>query len=55
MIGDSPEADIGAAVAAGIDSVWLRLGRSWSLQGYKPTAEADTFAEAVAIVLTQAS
>lgn len=51
MIGDNPAADIGAAVAAGIDSVWLPYGRDWSISEYRPTAEADTFADAVALVL----
>lgn len=51
VIGDNADADIGAANAAGIDSVWMRLGRCWDLPGYRPTAEADSFAEAVGIAL----
>ena len=51
MIGDNPHADIGAAHAAGIDSVWLRYGREWDIPEYRPTAKADSFAEAVDIVL----
>jgi putative hydrolase of the HAD superfamily len=51
MIGDSPDADIGAAAAAGVRSVWLRHGRTWPRDDLVPTAEADTFAEAVDIAL----
>lgn len=51
MIGDNAHADIGAAVAAEIRSVWLRRGRQWPRSDYAPTAEADTFACAVDIVL----
>ena len=51
LIGDSPEADIGGAQAAGIPSVWLRRGRSWSLPGFTPTLEADSFPEAVELML----
>jgi putative hydrolase of the HAD superfamily len=51
MVGDSPEADIGAAQAAGIPSVWLRRGRRWPLSTFRPTLEADTFPAAVDLVL----
>jgi putative hydrolase of the HAD superfamily len=51
MIGDNPDADVGAAVAAGIRSVWLRHGRSWPRDDFAPTAVADTFGEAVDIAL----
>jgi putative hydrolase of the HAD superfamily len=51
MIGDDPEADIGAAQAAGIRSVWLRRGRTWALPELTPTFEAATFGEAVDLVL----
>ncbi|HEY5274581.1 MAG TPA: HAD family hydrolase [Acidimicrobiales bacterium] len=51
MIGDSADNDIGAATAAGVSSVWLRLGRVWPRTDFRPNAEADTFAEAVAHAL----
>lgn len=51
MIGDSPEADIGAAQAAGIPSVWLRRGRTWPMSGFAPTLQADSFPEAVDLIL----
>ena len=51
MIGDNPDTDIGAANDAGIKSVWLRIGRSWPREDFAPTYEADTFPEAVDLVL----
>jgi putative hydrolase of the HAD superfamily len=51
MIGDSAENDIGAATAAGVSSVWLRRGGAWPRTDFLPNAEADTFAEAVTLVL----
>jgi len=54
MIGDNADTDIGAAVAAGIDSVWLRQGRAWPREDFAPTLEADSFPEAVAMVLQRA-
>ena len=51
MVGDSAEADIGAANAAGIDSIWLSLGRAWHLTDYRPSAVATNFSEAVDLIL----
>jgi putative hydrolase of the HAD superfamily len=51
MVGDHPSNDIGGAVAAGLSSVWLRRGRSWPYHDYFPTAEADSFSQAVEQVL----
>ncbi|MDQ4090800.1 MAG: HAD family hydrolase [Actinomycetota bacterium] len=50
LIGDAPDADIGAAVAAGVPSIWLRHGRLWPRDDYSPTFEADSFPEAVAML-----
>lgn len=50
MVGDSPEADVGVAQAAGIDSVWLHLGRPWPPKEFSPTAVAGSFTEAVELV-----
>lgn len=47
LIGDSPFADVGAAHAAGLSSVWLTRGRSWPRHDYRPSHEATSFAEAV--------
>ncbi|MEX2100637.1 MAG: HAD family hydrolase [Acidimicrobiia bacterium] len=51
MIGDNPDTDIGAANDAGIRSVWLRIGRVWPRDDFAPTHEADSFPEAVDLVL----
>lgn len=51
MIGDDAHADVGAAQAAGIRCVWLRRGRDWPEDLVPPTAQADSFAEAVDLVL----
>jgi len=48
LVGDAPAADIGAAHAAGLPSVWLNRGRTWPRNDYKPTFQAATFGEAVA-------
>ena len=46
MVGDDAEADIGGAVACGVQSIWLRRGRSWTSQGFRPTLQADSIGEA---------
>ena len=53
VIGDTPAADIAAAHAAGLPSVWIRRGRTWSEPAYAPTREADSFPQAVELVLTE--
>lgn len=47
MIGDSAEADIAGAVAAGVSSAWIRRDRSWSRSHFAPTFTADTVADAI--------
>jgi phosphoglycolate phosphatase-like HAD superfamily hydrolase len=54
MIGDS-DADIEAAHAAGVDSVWLHHGRSWTVDDHAPTVVADAFVDGVAAFLRAAS
>jgi putative hydrolase of the HAD superfamily len=51
VIGDSPEADIGGADAAGLDSVWLHRGRTWLQSRYAPTAAADGVIAAIAEIM----
>ncbi len=51
LVGDAPFADIGAAHAAGLPSVWIRRGRTWPRLDYMPTFEAETFPQAVERVL----
>jgi putative hydrolase of the HAD superfamily len=50
MIGDSAEADIAGAQAAGISSTWLHRQRTWSRAGFRPTRIADTCAAAITSV-----
>jgi putative hydrolase of the HAD superfamily len=50
MVGDYGPADIAGASALGLRSVWLRRGREWPFHAYRPTHEADTFAEAAELV-----
>ncbi|MEX1005462.1 MAG: HAD-IA family hydrolase [Acidimicrobiia bacterium] len=49
LVGDNPVSDIGAAAAAGIPSVWLRLGRRWEIEKFRPTAQADDVVTAIGI------
>lgn len=51
VIGDSGTADIGGAERLGLDSVWIRRGRSWSEKTFTPTLEADSCADAIALAL----
>lgn len=51
MIGDTADADITGAVNAGIDSIWLSLGRQWDITAFHPTRTATTFPEAVHALL----
>ncbi|MCW3844560.1 HAD-IA family hydrolase [Micromonospora yasonensis] len=51
VVGDSPEADIGGASAAGLPSVWLHRGRRWSDTRFAPTRTVDGLIAAVATVL----
>jgi putative hydrolase of the HAD superfamily len=55
MVGDSPEADIGGAAAAGVRSVWLRRGRAWLESRYTPTLTADGVIAALAEVMAAPS
>lgn len=55
MVGDSPEADIGGATAAGLPSVWLHRGRSWVEPRFAPTRTAGGCIAAVAAVLDGAN
>jgi putative hydrolase of the HAD superfamily len=50
LIGDSPEADIAAAVEMGIPGIWLRRGRAWSETRWRPHAVADSVEEALSLL-----
>jgi putative hydrolase of the HAD superfamily len=51
MVGDSAQADIGGARSAGLPGVWLHRGRPWPLSAFEPDHVADSFPDAVDIVL----
>ena len=51
MIGDSPNSDIGGAMALGIRSVWLHRGRRWTEPRFSPTVTADSPISALAAIL----
>jgi FMN phosphatase YigB (HAD superfamily) len=51
MVGDSAEADIAGAHAAGLRSVWLARGRRWPQGSPPPSYRADSILEAIALVL----
>jgi putative hydrolase of the HAD superfamily len=51
MIGDSALADIEGARGVGLPGVWLHRGRPWPLTAFEPGHVADSFPDAVDIVL----
>jgi putative hydrolase of the HAD superfamily len=51
MIGDSAEADIEGARSVGLPGVWLHRGRRWPLTAFEPGHVADSFPDAVDVVL----
>lgn len=51
MIGDSPTADIGGGVSAGLRTAWLRRGRRWPEARYAPTVTVGSAIEALYAVL----
>jgi putative hydrolase of the HAD superfamily len=53
VIGDSPHADIGGAVALGLRSVWVPNHESWPLDDYRPTDTAADVASAIHRVVGQ--
>jgi putative hydrolase of the HAD superfamily len=55
MVGDSAEADIAGAYAAGANTAWLHRGRPWSLSGVSPTIVADTFVGAVVAIISHSA
>jgi putative hydrolase of the HAD superfamily len=50
LVGDSPEADIAAAVEMGIPGIWLRRGRAWTETRWRPHAIAESIEEALSLV-----
>ena len=51
MIGDSAQADIEGARGVGLPAVWLHRGRPWPLTAFEPGHVADSFPDAVDLVL----
>ncbi|MEV0647067.1 HAD family hydrolase [Phytomonospora sp. NPDC050363] len=47
VIGDRDDADIAGAHRLGLSSVWLHLGRQWTIGEFRPTLTAATVGEAV--------
>lgn len=54
MVGDSAEADIVGGAAAGLETCWLRRGRSYPIELVRPTLVANSFIEAVDAILAAA-
>ncbi|HEX4214328.1 MAG TPA: HAD family hydrolase [Candidatus Dormibacteraeota bacterium] len=55
MLGDQPVTDIAGAIAAKIDSVWVRPDPTWPDHGFSPTLIADSTPQAIDMVLDRAS
>ena len=36
FVGDNPESDIGGARSAGMMTAWIRHGRTWNIESYRP-------------------
>lgn len=51
MLGDQPLTDIAGAIAAGIDSIWVRPDPAWPDGGFRPTLIASSTPEAIGMVL----
>lgn len=42
MMGDNPEVDIRGGSDVGLNTVWVRRGRTWSLAEFRPSHEVDS-------------
>lgn len=51
VVGDDPDTDMVGARNVNAHSVWIRNGRGWPRSDFRPTAEADSIAEAVRHIL----
>jgi FMN phosphatase YigB (HAD superfamily) len=51
MIGDAPGPDIGGGRGAGLKTIWIHRGRTWSIDDYRPDEQAASIKEAVEILL----
>lgn len=55
VVGDNAAADIAGAKTCSLRSVWISRGRRWQLRVYEPDAVAPTVADAVALIIRDAS
>ncbi len=51
MVGDSPQADIVGGADAGLKTIWMARGRSWTLDGLTPDHIVDSIPQAVEVIL----
>ncbi len=51
MVGDSAEADIGGGANAGLTTIWMSRGRTWTTEGLRPDHVVDTIPQAVDVIL----
>lgn len=51
MVGDSPEADVRGGYELGLNTIWLRHGRTWNQASYRPTSTAETLDQALDALL----
>jgi HAD superfamily hydrolase (TIGR01549 family) len=55
MIGDSPDHDIAGGKEAGLQTVWLSRGRTWTEPDFAPDFVASGVTEAINLILSQSS
>lgn len=53
MIGDNPEVDILGAAEVGLNTIWVKRGRTWSIRGVRPTPEVASVEEGLVWILDQ--
>ena len=51
MVGDTPGTDIEGGWRAGLRTIWITRGRTWSETAYRPDALATSVPQAIAIIL----
>ena len=50
MVGDAPRPDIGGGKEAGLATMWMHRGRSWTIPEFHPEVEVGTVLEAVEVM-----
>jgi HAD superfamily hydrolase (TIGR01549 family) len=51
MVGDAPVPDICGGRDAGLGTIWVHRGRTWSIPDYRPDVEVRSVADAVEVLL----